>query len=338
MALTVDWAVSPARWEAFVAGCPRATFFHTHAWHAANAAVLGYVPAAALIRFEDGQEALLPLSVAKRFKGLVAVALAGVETGYGGLVSPEPLSPERVAAAYAAVRKVYPDLDVTGNPFEAYSNVPPGGSVQEDDTLVLPVLGPEAQRERMSSTRVKQCKRARKAGFRLEVVEGLGVDDVERFYPLYARHAAGWAYQKWVRDEAYFRTLAVHAGPKLVLVLAYQGDDLAGFRILGVTGPVVMDLFLATDEAFERLNVGPLLAEAALDWCREKGYRALDLQPGGVLDGVRRYKMSFGPERLRHVHTSHQGLAGRSIELAWRLATKKRARTSRASSLEKVAG
>ncbi|MFN3429406.1 MAG: GNAT family N-acetyltransferase [Candidatus Sericytochromatia bacterium] len=319
MSLVFEWGVTPAQWEAYLARCPRATFFHTHAWYAANAAASGYRLNTAFARFSDHDEALLPLAVSPRFRGLVQTAVAGIETGYGGLVSPGPLSEERVAAVYQRVRAVYPNLRVTGNPFEAYPNVPPDGVRETDSTQVLPLLDPAEQRKRMSDTRLKHCKRAAKAGFRLEVVEGLTADDVPRFYPLYARHAADWSYTRWIRDEAFFVALTTHAGRLLVLLLAYQGDQLAGMRILGLTGPVVMDLFLATDPAFEPQYVGPLLAEAALNWAHASGYARFDFQPSGRLEGVHRYKAAFGAEEVANVITVHSSLLGRSLESVWQL-------------------
>lgn len=319
MSLLLDWDVTPARWDAFLADCPRATFFHTHAWYAANAAAAGYRLNTALARFADGAEALLPLAVSPRFRGLIQTAWAGIETGYGGLVSPLPLSGAQVAAVYQQVRARYPNLRVTGNPFEAYPNAPPDGARLADNTQVLPLLDPASQRKRMSDTRQKHCKRAAKAGFRLEIVEGLSADDVARFYPLYASHAADWTYTKWARDEAYFRALAVHAGELLVLLLAHQGDRLAGMRLLGLTGPVVMDLFLATDPEFEPQHVGPLLVESALNWSHAQGYARFDFQPSGRLEGVKRYKAAFGAEIVLNFITGYSNLFGRSLEGLWQL-------------------
>jgi CelD/BcsL family acetyltransferase involved in cellulose biosynthesis len=319
MSLEFEWAVTPAEWDAFLACCPRATFFHTHAWYAANAAAAGYRLNTALARFPEGAEALLPLAVSPQFRGLIRTASAGIETGYGGLVSPAPLNAAQVAAIYRRVRARYPNLRVTGNPFEAYPNVPADGVRQVDDTQVLPLLDPADQRRAMSDTRVKHCKRAAKAGFRLEIVEGVSPADVPRFYPLYAQHAAEWTYTKWARDEAYFLALATHAGELLVLLLAYHGDRLAGMRLLGLTGPVVMDLFLATDPAFEPLHVGPLLVEAALNWCHAHGYSRFDFQPSGRLEGVKRYKAAFGAESVPNVITTYSSLLGRSLEGIWQL-------------------
>lgn len=316
--MDITWNVDVETWTRLVAESPNATFFHTPAWYEANRC-LGYEPAAVAFRWPDGTEALLPLALKPSYKGLLKEGFAGIENGYGGLVSARPLSPMQVAAAYQGVRRRYADLRVVGNPFEVYANVPADGERHEDATQVVPVLEPAAQRKRMSDTRVKHCKRGAKAGFTLEVKSGLTGEDAARFYALYASRAADWDYGKWARDEAYFRSLCEVAGRHLVLFLAYQGETLAGFRLLGVTGPVVMDLFLATDPAFEPQHVGPLLVEAPLNWCFEQGYAQFDFQPSGRLEGVKAYKASFGAEPVPHAHVVLRGTAGRSLDALRRL-------------------
>lgn len=319
MGVEVTWDVDRKTWDGFVARCPNATFFHTAAWYEANRN-LGYEPAAALLRIDGGAEALLPLAVRPSFKGLWKEAYAGIENGYGGLVSPSRLSRAHVESAYRAVRRRYPDMRVVANPFEAYPNWPGSGPLEPDTTLVVPLTDRDSQRRRMSATRQKHARRAARAGFELAVRTDLTADDASRFYPLYAAHAAHWDYGKWARDEAYFREVCEKAGTKLVLVTAHHGGRAVGFRLLGLTGPVVMDLFLATDREFDDRHVGTFLAEAAMAWCREAGHTGFDLQPSGRLEGVRAYKASLGATEIPHGHMVLRGVAGRSLDTLWRLA------------------
>src|SRR5687767_9332306 len=75
---TIAWDLDPSRWDALVAADPAASVFHTPAWYRAHAAALGYQPLAAWLRFGSGREAVLPLAVKGRFRGLVRTAHAGV--------------------------------------------------------------------------------------------------------------------------------------------------------------------------------------------------------------------------------------------------------------------
>jgi CelD/BcsL family acetyltransferase involved in cellulose biosynthesis len=139
-------------------------------------------------------------------------------------------------------------------------------------------------------------------------------------YPLYAAHAAQWQYTKWLRDEAYFRSLFSHAGEQLVLAIARHEGKLAGFRLLGCLGPTVMDLHLSTAKEYEPLDVGPLLVAEPLAWLHEHGYQTFDFLPSGQLEGVRIYKESFGAQPLSFSRASHQGLLTRSLATLWRMA------------------
>jgi CelD/BcsL family acetyltransferase involved in cellulose biosynthesis len=311
---TITWDLAEADWAAFVARCPHATFFHLPAWYMAH----GYPTATALIRFEDGAEALLPLALRQRFRGLVTEAMAGIENGYGGLVSPTPLTAAQVDAAYELVRRRFPDLVVTGNPHGAYPNLPAGGPIGLDATQVVPILDREGQRKLLGSSRKKHVTRAAKAGFHQEVRTHLTAADAASFYPLYARRAAAWTYTRWVRDEAYFERLCEAAGDRLALFLAYRDGELAGFRLLGLQGPVVMDLFLATDARHDEDHVGPFLVIEPLAWLHEQGYQRFDFLPSGRLEGVKAYKASFGATPLEHASTRLAGWVGRGLDVLLR--------------------
>lgn len=302
--------VSNAAWTAFLAGCPGATFFHTPEWYEAHAQALDYTPRPYLMRLPDGREALLPMATRPAFRGLVTRAFAGVENGYGGLLTPTPWTAEEEAAAYDAVRRRHPDLVVTGNPFAPLQ--PGTGATEATDTQVLPVLSPEAQLRAMDESRAKKAKKGAKAGFTLEVIHPLTADDVMRFFPLYAERAAGWGYKRWVRDESYFRALARHAGSRLALFLAYQGSELAGFQLLGLAWPHVTALYLATAKAHEPQQVGPFLAVAPLAWCHERGFATYDLLASGQLASVKVYKASLGAETRPYAIARHEGAITRA--------------------------
>lgn len=297
--------VSDGAWTAFLAGCPGATFFHTPEWYQAHAQALDYAPRPYMLRTPDGREALLPMATRAALRGLTRRAHAGVENGYGGLLTREPWTAEEEAAAYAAVRRRHPDLVVTGNPFAAHQ--PGTGAVEATDTQVLPVLAPAEQLKAMDESRAKKAKKGAKAGFTLEVIHPLTEEDVMRFFPLYAERAAGWEYKRWVRDESYFRALARHAGSRLALFLAYQGHELAGFQLLGLAWPHVTALYLATAKAHEPQQVGPFLAVAPLAWCHERGFTTYDLLASGQLASVKVYKASLGAETRPYAIARHEG-------------------------------
>lgn len=310
---TIDWEVSDAEWQALVDACPQATFFHAPAWYRAHADSRGLRIATAKVTFAGGEIAILPMAVRKQYRGLLLAAEAGIEAGYGGWIASHPLTAEQAEAATRLVRSRYPDLTVTGNPHGA-------GEGETDFTQVIPLLPREAQLAHMSPSRAKSVQKAGREGYTLEVHEGLTEAHVDLFYALYEEHSASWAYTKHRHDRAYFRALLRHAGPKMVLFLARHGEDLAGYRILCLQGPVVIALFLGRSKAYEKRNVSPYLMGESLAWAHARGYQAFDVLPSGPLDGVREYKGSFGAASLPYGVVRHTGWAGASLGAIWRLA------------------
>lgn len=305
--------LDPASWQALAMRCPGATFFHLPAWYAAT----GHRGAAALFTYGDGQQALLPLALHPRFRGSMRQALAGVEGGYGGLLSPEPLDPARIAAAYALVLRRYPDLRVTGNPFAPRAALPAAGRRTADTTRAVP-LGAGDPLERMARSQIKQVRRGQRQGYRLEIVEAPDEAALAGIYPLYAAHAAGWESERWVRDEAYFQALARAGGPALVLFRLTREGHLAAFRLVARVGPLVVALHGVRERGPDHLNAGPTLAATSMAWLQAHGVSWLDLMPSGALAGIEAYKASQGALALPFEVASHASGWGGLLERAWR--------------------
>lgn len=319
MAPQIEWGVDDQAWEAFLDRCPDATFFHGAPWYRTWEASAGFRPDAARIRFDDGAEALLPLAVAPKFRGIVQEAHAGLGAAYGGLVAPAPLTVAQADAAYQLVRRRYPALVVTGNPHAPGAHMPAGGRTAQDDTLCVALADPEGQRKAMTDSRRKALRQADKVGYELQVMEGPTEADLGSFYPLYEAHAAAWEYTRWKHDETYFRALLRHCGPRLVLFRAAHDGELAGFRLIARRGPVAMALHLARAEAYEKRHVSPWLVAASLAWLHEHGHHACDFMPSGRLEGVRTYKASFGSVALPYTTAAYDSAVSGALGALWKL-------------------
>lgn len=309
----VDWTCSLATWRDLLPSCQDATFFHTPEWYLARAATSAVCVSPVHFLFDDGRQAVLPLALRSRYRGLVTEAIAGLENGYGGLVTSKPLRPAQVEEAYRLVRRRYPDLTVVGNPHARRFVGPTSAELTMDYTQVLPVLPPAEQERGFVEMRARHVRAARRFGVRIEVKHGLKPADAEVVYPLYAKHAAGWKYTRWVRDEAYFEALFAHAGHHVVLFSAYHGDTLLGVHLVAAYPPTAIQLHLASDGAHNRLNAGSLLVAEALAWCHENGLTAFDFLASGQLDGVKVFKASFGAEPQSYAIATQAGWVEQSL-------------------------
>ncbi|MNK70415.1 hypothetical protein D3C87_898340 [compost metagenome] len=313
MTIETDWDVSVGRWREVLQRSARATFFHTPGWYQTHADRGGTAFRCVGFRWRDGQEAVLPLALCTRFRGWVKEALAGVENGYGGLVSPQALPPHRVEEAYAQVRLRYTNLRVLGNPLGRQASAPTSGVTTESFTQALPILDAEAQLTRMSEMRRRHFRKSEKAGFVLERIHPVVPSDARDIVPVYLEHSASWTYRRWVRDEAYFRSLFRHGGRDLVLFVARHEGEVAGFLLLGAWGETLVELHLSTRPSYDPLQVGTYLIVKPLEWAHEAGYRIFDFLPSGKLDGIIAYKESFGAERIRQVEVVQDGLWSRGL-------------------------
>ena len=90
-----------ARWDAFVASCPDATFFHRAGWKRVMEEVFGHEAFFLMAESEQGIEAVLPLG---RVRGLFGDALISVPFGvYGGVAAQSEEAAELLTAEAVSI-------------------------------------------------------------------------------------------------------------------------------------------------------------------------------------------------------------------------------------------
>lgn len=308
----IDWNMSAEDWDRALAQCPDATFFHTDAWLRAIAKSFGTRIERARLTLPQGGFALLPLSVRPLAKGLVPLASAGESGAYGGLVSATPLSPGQQSAAYAAVRRRYPDLWVTGNPFATYTGglIVPGGRLTQDSTHVLALKPLPELRQGFSRGCKSRGNKARKAGLTLRVSQHPA--DALHFYGLYEDTVVRWGDKlTWARPPAFFEHLVAEGGGQVLLFLAYQDERLVSGLLFASHGTIAH--YVAGATLTEALPSCPsnFLMEEAMAHYAERGFTRFDFGPSNGLEGVIQFKESFGAEPLPFVAQRTDSLASR---------------------------
>jgi CelD/BcsL family acetyltransferase involved in cellulose biosynthesis len=298
----IDWNLPADDWNRALAQCPDATFFHTDAWLQAIARSFGTRIERARLTLPDGSFALLPLSVRSLAKGLVPLASVGETGAYGGLVSPASLAPGQQSAAFAAVRRRYPDLWVSGNPFATQTGglVVPGGQLSQESTHVL-ALKPLAElRQGFSRGCKSRGNKARKAGLTLRVSQH--PTDAARFYALYEDTVVRWGDKlTWARPRAFFEHMVAEGGGHVKLFLAYQGDRLVSGLLFASHGGIAHYVAGATRADALPSCPSNFLMEEAMAHYAEAGYTRFDFGPSNGLEGVIQFKESFGAEPLPFV-------------------------------------
>jgi hypothetical protein len=314
MRASVRWNLCEADWEAFLGACPRATFYHSPAWYRANSETYGLELAPALIRLSNGEEALLPMAIRSKYRGLLREAVSGVGGGYGGLVTPGPWPLDWVQLAFREVAARFPELFVYSNPFEQYFNAPLPGfgfRMTETSTQALALADLEQLRDRYSRSRRKLCRKAMSEGYQIQTLPAEG--ELERFYRVYEEAVSGWVSQRWVRPKPFFERLLAYGGDRLRVCFVLHDGTPIGARLIASYGVVGVGLIYALKRGHDQGAASSALTEAALALCYKEGLRYYDFGASGSLAGIRYFKESFGAVPLPGVLAQRQGFAGRVL-------------------------
>lgn len=308
--MTVRWELEREDWLAKLSACPGATYFHTPSWLEAVVAAFGGRVACAEFRFPDGSWALFPMTLKAYAKGLFWHGYSGESGVYGGLLAPRPLTPEAIEAIYAALATRFPNMQVFGNPF---SELPLSEDARWERlshaTHVLD-LGPgEELRAGFSRGCRARGNKARRAGITTEIVTG--PDAAEIFYALYLDSIRRWGEKvTWIRPLRFFQAVLGTEERALLHLARYEGRP-AAVMIVCSWGEGAHYLAGAADASLmEHCPSNLLMEETARHWY-EAGKRYLDLGSSNGLEGVSRFKESFGARSRSYVEIRRQDPLGR---------------------------
>lgn len=311
--LDVTWDLPSEVWSRELAQCQDATWFHSAAWLEVAAAAFGTRIERARVGFGDGRFALLPLSIRPLARGLVPLAVAGETGAYCGVVSPDALTPGEVEAVWEAVRRRHGAVKAVGNPFAAGPHLPAGeGWTPHDAATHVLVLKPfEELRAGFSRGCKARGNKARKLGLRLVVSGDPAIADV--FYPLYEDSLARWGDKlTWARPKAFFRAMLAHGGEAVKVFVALRGDEPVAALLFAAQGRVAH--YVAGATRHDQLEACPsnFLMEEAMAHYAAAGLTYFDFGPSNGLEGVARFKESFGATLAPFVATERLNAAGRA--------------------------
>lgn len=309
--MDVVWGLGREEWLGRLAACPGATYFHTPMWLDAVVAAFGGRVDCALFGFPDGNWAMLPVTIKGHARGLLLHGYSG-ETGvYGGLLAPRPLAPAQEASVYAVLASRYPNMQVFGNPFAA-GVLPEGGGWERLDhsTHVLELGSPEVMRAGFSRGCKARGNKARRAGVTTEVYAGS--DKAEVFYRLYLDSVRRWGDRvTWTRPLSFFEAVLGAGDPHVSLHLARFEGRPAAVKLVCGWGEVAHYLAGAADESLMEHCPSNLLMEHVVEVWHGRGMQFLDLGSSNGLEGVVRFKESFGAKPHGYSEIRRKGALGR---------------------------
>lgn len=218
-----------ARWDAYVAVAPAATFFHRAAWQPILREVFGHRTFFLYAERDGAIEGILPLAQVKSWlfgHALVSLPFAA----YGGLVA---ANDEAASLLEAEARSLAEQLHVEHIEFRHSVGLHPEWPVQ-DLYVTFKRAIPEVLDDRMLTIPQKRRNMVRKA-LKLGLHASWG-DSVEEFYPVFAENSRNHGtpvmprhfFERLVRDfgeECEILTIRSHDGKPLSAILSFYFRD-----------------------------------------------------------------------------------------------------------------
>lgn len=289
-------AASVSEWDAAWRAAPYATFFHARQWAEVWERYSDgeLRPAPLHVTFDDGEQAVLPFSRQRLFKGVAQRRLSSPAGTYGGWLGSEGMDERHAAALCAYILHTFPELWWRLNPYDPLTAALRERATEQDETYAIPLgAGFAAVEAAATHGHRSSARKARRAG--VTVRRAAGEDDWRAYFALYEDSLARWGdaassnYSSKLFDE--LRRLE----PGLAELWLATLDDrvIAGALCLYAPRHAVCWHAAALASFFELRPVNLLYFEAIEDACR-RGLDWFDFNPSGGHEGVREFKRRFG--------------------------------------------
>lgn len=307
MSLTIQHQsdASAAEWRRIWLACEHATFFHSPEWAETwEKYSRGLVrPAAKLIRFSDGREALLPLSYETRLKGLLSRYVCSPEATYGGWISEQPLTTSHaVLLTRWLLEAEGKNLVWRLNPYDPLALQAAmicSVAARRDQTHAVRLSAdPEQLFKGFKKGTREDIRKAQKKGC-IEVSAAESAEEWRAYHRVYQDSLARWGHSP---NEGYRWELFEHLrrldSPYVRLWIArYEGQVVSG-ELSFYSQRHSVSWHAATLKDYLRSGVSKYQSFEILKDCCARGLQWLDFNPSAGLDGVKELKESFRAEAL----------------------------------------
>jgi len=294
LAITDIRSATDQEWDFHWRRCDCATYFQSQEWAQVwQQYTAGKIyPEPKRIIFNDGKEALLPLSVEVTCKGLVRTYVTSPMGTFGGWISQDELTVEH-AEKLAEYLSELGNLVWRINPYDDVLRQIQIENAREDVTHALDLRdGIEAIWEKGRKRKVKKAKREG-----VSVRTSAQLEDWSTYFAMYEDSLRRWGDRatsryEWELFETLFRRNSAHI---LLWLAYYQEDVVAGALCFSSKRHVVYWHGAALKEYFPLRPVNLLMYEI-IRAAAQQGYWWFDFNPSGGHEGVAAFKKSFGAQ------------------------------------------
>ena len=291
--------VPTPKWDEIVRNSENSYFFHTHAWAKILEATYGYRIATRLYEIE-GNEVLVPMMEGKKY-GLSYYH--SMPLGYGGIFPLSDIPPE-------TLQKILKNI-VGGRHLLFELSLPPffSFSIQEDlgirevnsEWNYTHVLSLEEGFDYLWKNKFNRKSRnaIRKAEkSEIEVLNENSLQNFREYYELYVKSSKRWGYKKPPHPLELYENMCKFGSPHVQLRLAVKDDNVIAGLVSLYYGKNVFYWISAYLQEYHVYRPTNLLLKDSVEQACDEGYKYYNFGASGNLEGVRKFKESFGAERV----------------------------------------
>jgi len=292
-------------WQKYVDDCNTATFFHTPNWYQVWKEYNGNEYEARLLRFENGNEALIPFSIKKRLKGLVKEYLSSPEGTYGGPLSNFQLSDSEVSKVEKYISQ-FNSVQIQINPLNPI--LKDFFSTKKRFTQIIDLTKSwQSLLRNWKNGHRRSLKKGLKNGIEIRLANE---NEWEEYYHLYQDSIRRWgnlASNNYKLDL--FQILKKLKPVVCKLWLALADNKIISGCLCFYHNKHVVYWHGASLESYFHLRPVHLLHYHIIKDAKESGYFWYDFNPSGGHEGVERFKNGFGTKKMKtNIYTARSTL------------------------------
>jgi hypothetical protein len=290
--------ISESKWEEIIRKSENSYFFHSPTWAKILEETYGYRIATRLYEIE-GTGVLIPMMESKNGFSYISMPL-----GYGGIFSLSDIASETLS-------KILKDI-VGGRHLLFSLSLPPffNFSIQEDLTIrkvnsewnYTHMLSLEKGFEYLWKNKFNKknrnvIRKAEKSS--IEISKRYSLEDFRKYYELYAEESSKkWGLKKPPYPLKLYENLCKFGLSHVQLRLAIKDDIVIAGLINFYYGKNVFYWGSAFLEEYGIYCPTNLLLKDSIEEACKEGYQYYNFGASGNLEGVRKFKESFGAERV----------------------------------------
>ena len=291
--------VSKDIWDEVARACSWATYFHTTAWAGCMAETFpGFTAEALGCTLADGTPVVLPCVVKKKKRLLRQVSdYKSMEPGvYGGFIAPRLLAPQEIEKlAAAALRLKGSSGRIVETPWQPLHL--PGPFISKKLSTHIVELSPDFETLHKQFSRGQKSNLSQARRKQVTVRRAATEVDIDAYFSLYLETVKRWGDTAGaVYSKELFMKLFKMQDRHIIFTLAEAESRIVAGIIALAWGRTIIYWHGAALQEFFKCYPNNLLHAELMAWGCAKGFKLYDMGPSAGLEGVARFKESFGAQ------------------------------------------